>query len=141
MVSEHLYIRNLSISKALGVEKVTMKMTFKKLITLNNMLHVVDIKMDLIFGSLLRKNNFKLIFESDKFILSKIKMLIGNGCLSYVIFEISIMTIIIMNKNSNNNTSSSHMFEFCDMWYDKLSHMNYKFIQIYVWYNDVHVKN
>jgi hypothetical protein len=52
----------------------------------------------------------------------------------------SVMTIITMDEKSNNNTSSSHMFEYCDMWYDKLNHMNYKSIQICVWYNDVHEK-
>jgi len=37
-------------------------MTFEKLLTLNNRLHVVDIRMNLIFGSLLNKNGFKLVF-------------------------------------------------------------------------------
>jgi hypothetical protein len=78
VVGEHLYIRNLSIFKVLGVEKAILKMTLKKFQTLNNMLHVVDIKIDLIFGSLLRKNSFKFIFESYKYILFKNKMLIGN---------------------------------------------------------------
>lgn len=45
-----------------------------------------------------------------------------------------------MDEKSNNNTSSSHMFESCDMWYNKLNHVNYKSIQICVWYNDVHEK-
>jgi hypothetical protein len=140
VVGEHLYIRNLSIFKVLGVEKAILKMTLKKLLTLNNMLHVVDIKIDLIFGSLWRKNSFKFIFESDKYILFKNKMLIGNWCFSDVIFKMSVMTIITMDEKSNNNTSSSHMFESCDMWYDKLNHWNYKSIQICVWYNDVHEK-
>jgi hypothetical protein len=48
-------MRNLSIFKVLGVGKAILKMTLKKPLTLNSMLHVVNIKMDLIFGSLLRK--------------------------------------------------------------------------------------
>jgi hypothetical protein len=67
-------------------------------------------------------------------------MLIGNECFSDVIFKTSVMTIITMDEKSNNNTSFSHMFESCDMWYDKLNNVNYKSIQIYVWYNDVHEK-
>jgi len=55
VVGEYLYMRNLSIFKVLGVGKAILKMTLKKPLTLNIMLHVVNIKMDLIFGSLLRK--------------------------------------------------------------------------------------
>jgi hypothetical protein len=37
-------MRNLSTSKVPGVKKVTMKMTFEKLLPLNNVFHVADIK-------------------------------------------------------------------------------------------------
>jgi hypothetical protein len=59
---EHLYLKNSLISKVLGFRKVILNMTFEKLLTLNNRLHVVDIRMNLIFGSLLNKNGFKLVF-------------------------------------------------------------------------------
>ena len=45
---EHLYMRNSSISKVLGIEKVIRKMTFEKLLTLNNVLHIVDIRKNLL---------------------------------------------------------------------------------------------
>jgi hypothetical protein len=40
------------------------------------MFHVIDIKINLISISLLSYNIFKLVFESDKFVLSKIEMFI-----------------------------------------------------------------
>ena len=39
--------------------------------TLNNVLHVPDIRKNLVSGSLLSKNGFRLVFESEKFVLSK----------------------------------------------------------------------
>lgn len=68
---EHLYIRNSSTSKVLGVGKFILKMTSEKLMTFNNVLYVDDIRMNLMSSSLLSKNSFKLIFENEKFILLK----------------------------------------------------------------------
>jgi hypothetical protein len=68
---EHLYIRNSSISKVLGVGKFILKMTSEKLMTFNNVLYVDDIKINLMSSSLLSKNSFKLVFENEKFALLK----------------------------------------------------------------------
>jgi len=68
---EHLYIRNSSTSKVLGVGKFILKMTSEKLMTFNNVLYVDDIKMNLMSTSLLSKNSFKLVFENEKFALLK----------------------------------------------------------------------
>jgi len=87
MDSEHLEMRNSSTSKVLGVGTF-IKVTFKKLLTLKNMLHVVDTRMNLIFGSLLRKNGFKLVLKSDKFIISKNRVFIGDEYLSDDLFKI-----------------------------------------------------
>ena len=46
-------------------------MTSGKELTLTNVLHVPEIRKNLISGSLLSKNGFKMVFESDKFVLSK----------------------------------------------------------------------
>jgi hypothetical protein len=68
---EHLYIRNSSTSKVLGVGKFILKITSEKLMTFNNVLYVDDIKMNLMSSSLLSKNSFKLVFENEKFALLK----------------------------------------------------------------------
>jgi hypothetical protein len=51
-------MENSSTSKVLGVGKVTLKMTFEKLITFNNILYAADIRKNLVHGSLLRKKMF-----------------------------------------------------------------------------------
>ncbi|KAA0066206.1 pol polyprotein [Cucumis melo var. makuwa] len=57
---EKLFMGNSSTSKVEGQGKVILKMTSGKELTLNNVLHVPDIRMNLISGSLLSKNGFKL---------------------------------------------------------------------------------
>ena len=71
------------MSKVDGQEKVIVKMTSGKELTLNNVLHVPDIRKNLVSGSLLSKNGFKLVFVSDKFVLSENEMYIGKGYLRW----------------------------------------------------------
>jgi hypothetical protein len=73
VVGGHLYMRNSSTFKVLGVVKVILKMTLKKFQTLNNMLCVIDIKINLMYGSLLRKNGFKLSLRVTNLYSLKIK--------------------------------------------------------------------
>jgi hypothetical protein len=76
---EHLYMGNSSISKVLVVRKVILKITSRKLLTLKNILHVTNIKKNLVSDSLLIKKDFKIVFESDKFILSKSGIFVGEN--------------------------------------------------------------
>ncbi|KAF5957940.1 hypothetical protein HYC85_005165 [Camellia sinensis] len=68
---EQLFMDNSSTSKVEGQGKIVLKMTSGKELTLNNVLHVLDIRKNLVSGSLLSKNGFRLVFESDKFVLPK----------------------------------------------------------------------
>jgi hypothetical protein len=60
--SESLCLGNSLTFKVLGIKKVIMKMNFEKFLTLKSMLHVINIKKNLIINSLLKKNSFKMIF-------------------------------------------------------------------------------
>jgi len=68
---KYLYLENSLTFNILGVGKDILKITFKKLITFNNVLHVANIGKNSVFDSLLSKISFKMVFEIDKFILSK----------------------------------------------------------------------
>ena len=66
---EKLFMGNSVISKVEGKEKVILKWTSGKELTLNNVLHVSDIHKNLISRLILSKKGFKIAFESDKFVL------------------------------------------------------------------------
>ena len=61
---------NYSSSKVEGQGKVVLKMTLGKELTLNDVLHVPEIRKKLVSGSLLSKKGFKLVFVSYNFILT-----------------------------------------------------------------------
>jgi hypothetical protein len=60
----------INLQDVLDIRKIILKMTCEKLLTLNNVFYVFDIIKNLVSSSLWRKkNSFKIVFESDKFIL------------------------------------------------------------------------
>ena len=101
---EQLFMRNSSTSKVEGKGKVVLKMSSGKELTLNDVLHVPDIRKNLVSGSLLSKNDFQLVFESDKFLLTKNGMLVGKGYLSNGLFKMNVMTIVPINENKNKSS-------------------------------------
>ena len=66
-----LLMGNGSHARVLGVGTVNLKFTSRKTVQLKNMQHVPTIKKNLVSGSLLCRDGFKLVFESNKCILSK----------------------------------------------------------------------
>jgi hypothetical protein len=58
MNGENLYMKNSLTTKVLSVGKVILKMISEKLLTLNDILHVADIKKNLMSNLLLRRKWF-----------------------------------------------------------------------------------
>ena len=71
---EKVFMGNSAISDIKGQGKVVLKMTYGKELTLENVLYVLEICKNLVFGFLLNSHGFQLVFESDKFFLSKSRM-------------------------------------------------------------------
>ena len=83
---EQLFMGNSSTSKVEGKGKVILKMTSKKELTPNDVLHAPKIRKNLVSGSLLSKKGFRLVFESDKFVILIIRTHLLLICLSPIIY-------------------------------------------------------
>ena len=57
-------------------------MTSRNELTLTNVLYVLEMRKKLVSGSLLNNHGFRLVFESNKFVLSKSGMYVGKGYVS-----------------------------------------------------------
>ena len=66
---EKLYMGNSSTSNVEGKGNVMLKFTSGKVVTLTDVLHVPEIRKNLVLGPILSKKGFKLVFEYDRFIL------------------------------------------------------------------------
>ena len=98
-------------------------MTSGKELTLNDVLHVPEIRKNLVSGSLLSKKGFRLVFESNKYILTKSGIYVGKGYMSNGLFKMNVMTIV--SDFNNKNTSSAYMLESSNIWYGRLGHVNF----------------
>ncbi|XP_070665248.1 uncharacterized protein [Malus domestica] len=76
---EKLYMGNSASSAMEGKGKVVLKFTSGKSLTLLNVLHVPEIRRNLVSGPILIAKGFKLIMESNKFVLTKGGMFVGKG--------------------------------------------------------------
>ena len=69
-------------------------MTSGNALTLNDMFYVPDTCKNLVYGLLLCKKDFKLVFESNKVVLTKSGMYVGKRYLSDGLFKLNVMTIV-----------------------------------------------
>ncbi|KAL6312007.1 hypothetical protein AAG906_017660 [Vitis piasezkii] len=120
---EKVFMGNSATSEIKGQGKVILKMTSGKELTLTNVLYVPEIRKNLVSGSLLNNHGFRLVFESNKFILSKSGMYVGKGYMSDGMWKLNVMTII--KSNMNKASTSTYMLESSNLWHGRLGHVNY----------------
>ena len=122
---EQLFMGNSSIARAASIRKIILKMTSGKELTLNNVLHVPEIRKNLIAGSLMLKIGFKLVFESDKFVITKVGMYVGRGYMIDGMFKLNTMTIVPKNSMNEKGESSIYIVDSSILWHGRLGHVNY----------------
>ena len=89
-----LYMGNSSTAAVKGKGKVDLEFTSGKTLTLTDVYHVPEVRKNLVSGSLLNKHGFKLVFESDKVILSKSGIFVGKGYMYEGMFKMNINKVI-----------------------------------------------
>jgi hypothetical protein len=69
---------NISHARVFGVGTIILKFTPGKMVLLKNVQHVPSIKKNLVSDSLLCRGGYRLVFESNKCILSKFGTFVGK---------------------------------------------------------------
>ena len=121
---EKLYMGNSSTSVVEGKGTMLLKFTSGKIVTLVDVLYVPEIRKNLVSGPLLSKKGFKLVFESDKFVLTKAGMYIGKGYLTDGMFKLNVIVSDAINKNN----ASVYIADSFDIWHARLGYVNNKLI-------------
>ncbi|XP_075475084.1 retrovirus-related Pol polyprotein from transposon TNT 1-94 isoform X1 [Primulina tabacum] len=126
MNGEKLFMGNSATSEIKGQGKVVLKMTSGKKLTLNNVLYVPDIRKNLVSGSLLNKHGFRIVFESDKVVLSKSGMFVGKGYVCNGLYKLNVKAVKpVMNKVN----TFAYLLESSCLWHGRLGHVNYDAIR------------
>nr|AAP54028.1 retrotransposon protein, putative, Ty1-copia subclass [Oryza sativa Japonica Group] len=104
-----------------GVGTVDLKFTSGKTVQLKNVQHVPSIKKNLVSGSLLCREGFRLVFESNKCVVSKYGTFVGKGYDSGGLFRFS------LNDMCNNHNAVNHISENdeSNVWHSRLCHVNF----------------
>ena len=85
---------------------------------LKNMHHVPSIKKNLISGSLLCRDGYKLVFESNKCVISKYGTFVGKGYESGGLFRLSLVDTCFKSVNNVINNVETNI------WHSRLCHVN-----------------
>jgi hypothetical protein len=96
-----LLMENGSHARVLDVDTVILKFTLRKTVLLKNMQHVLSIKKNLVSGSQCCRDGYKIVFEANKYILSKYETFIGKGYDCGGLFRLSLHDDMC-NKIVNN---------------------------------------
>ncbi|GJV50491.1 pol polyprotein [Tanacetum coccineum] len=105
---EKLYMGNSATADIKGEGDVILKITSEKVLKLTNVLYVLEIRKNLVSGWLLNKFGFRLVFESDKFVLSKNQMYVGKG---YVVNGMFKLNVIVVKNDINKMNSSAYLID------------------------------
>uniref|UniRef100_A0A1S4DA61 Retrovirus-related Pol polyprotein from transposon TNT 1-94-like beta-barrel domain-containing protein n=1 Tax=Nicotiana tabacum TaxID=4097 RepID=A0A1S4DA61_TOBAC len=80
-----VFMENSATIKIEGTDKIALKMTSSKIVTLKDVLHVPKMRKNLVSTSLQAKNGFKSVFVSDKVVGSKNEMYGGHRSVNVVV--------------------------------------------------------
>jgi hypothetical protein len=105
-----------------GVGTVDLKLTSGKIVQLKNMEHVPSINKNLVSGSLLCRDGFKVVLESNKFVVSKCGQFIGKGYVCGGLFRFSVSDCC--NKSVNNICDGINESD-ASIWHSRLCHLNF----------------
>jgi hypothetical protein len=106
-----------------GIGRVDLKLIFGKTLSLNNVQHVPGKNRNLISGSLLCHDGFKLVFELNKFIVSKFSLFTVQGYDSGGLFCLSVADDC--NNVANSVSYSKLNVGEANICHSQLCHINF----------------
>ncbi|GJT78959.1 zinc finger, CCHC-type containing protein [Tanacetum coccineum] len=119
-----LHMGNESTALVHGRGCVDLKFSSRKIVSLFNVLHVPNIRKNLVSSSVLNNCGYKQVIESNKFVLSKHGVFIGFGYLSNQMFRLN-----IVNDNIASTFMSTFKLNDSILWHARLGHVHFKRMQ------------
>jgi hypothetical protein len=116
-----ILMANGSHASVRGVGMVDLKFTSGKIVQLRNVQHVPSMNKNLVSGSLLCRDGFKVVLESNKVVVSKHGQFIGKGYECEGLFRFSLSDFY--NKSVNHICGS--VSDDTSVWNSCLCHINF----------------
>ncbi|GKA64396.1 zinc finger, CCHC-type containing protein [Tanacetum coccineum] len=119
-----LHMRNESTALVHGRGCVDLRISSGKVFSLLNVLHVPNIRKNLVSSNVLNNCGYKQVIESNKFVLSKHSVFIGFGYLSNHMFRLN-----IISDNIGSAFMSTSKLNDSILWHARLGHVHFKRMQ------------
>ncbi|WVZ53539.1 hypothetical protein U9M48_004466 [Paspalum notatum var. saurae] len=110
---------NGSAASVLGIGTVDLKFISGKIVQLKNVQHVPSMNKNLISGSLLLRDGFKIVLESNKVVVSRHGLFIGKGYVSGGLFRLSLSDF----NNKCVNHICGGVNDDASLWHGRLCHI------------------
>ena len=94
-----VYLSDSHTAQVLGKGKIMLKLTSGKTLAMNEVLHVPNIRANLVSIALLRKVGVKVSFESNRIVMTKNNVFVGKRFYNQGLFVLSNTEIIVMPQN------------------------------------------
>ena len=119
-----VYLSDSHTAQVLGKGKVMLKLTSGKTLALNEVLHVHNIRVNLVYVSLSGKVGVKVSFEYDKIVTTKNNVFVGKGFYNQGLFMLSISEVM-----NGNFSSSAYLIHSYNVWHARLRHVSSGYIK------------
>ena len=120
VTDEDNFIWEIGTARVARKEKVLLKFTLDKSLALHSILHVHNMCRNLVSGLLLNKAGIKLVFESNKIVLSQNGDFVGKRFCHEGLFVLETDC-----ENMNISCKSfAYIVESLDLWHGRLGHVN-----------------
>ncbi|GKB20874.1 zinc finger, CCHC-type containing protein [Tanacetum coccineum] len=119
-----LHMGNKSTALVHGRGCVDLRFSSGKVVSLLNVLHVPNIRKNLVSISILNNCGYKQVIESNRFVLSKHGVFIGFGYLSNHMFRLN-----IVSDNIGSAFMSTSKLNDSILWHGRLGHVHFKRMQ------------
>jgi hypothetical protein len=86
---------NLATSPSVGVDKVVLNMTSGEKMTLVDVLHVPEMRKNLVSGPELSRDGFRIVLEADKLVVSKAGQYVGEGYLDEGFSKLNVQAALV----------------------------------------------
>jgi hypothetical protein len=117
-----LFMGNESKAAVEGIGTVVLSFSSGNNVILKNVFHVPLMRKNLVFGSLLSKDGFKQVYESDKYVLSKHGTFVGFGYLCNGMFMLNLQR----NDDIMNVVNACSDIAPSDLWHARLGHVHFR---------------
>jgi hypothetical protein len=104
-----------------GTGMVDLKFTSGKIVQLKNVHHVPSIHKNLDSGTLLCRDGFKVVLESNKLVVSKSRQFIGKGYDCGGLFHFYLLDF----NNKSMNHICANVDDLASIWHSCLCHINF----------------